>query len=540
MRTITLLLPGIVIAAALALLVPLVDCGGGPEALAQSEGVCTVTGLQEAGASVIEFGDTVGLQVTLQADCPAEARGRADILLALDRSSSMGDAGKFEAAGLAVRQFVQGVDFARHRVGLVIFNDSAFVMQPLTTDPALVVDALEAVDRTEGSTDIGKAIDVSDRELEADGREEAVSIIVLLTDGRSGEDAMMAASDRARSRGTVVFAIGLGADAAHDALRRAASTPEHYYFAPSPVDLADIYDGIAATIRLFTVTDVELVDRLAAGVTFVSGSGHPDQPDPGPPLKWRRGFLPSDPITFSYQVRIDREGRIAPSASLRAAYTDGDGARRQAVIPSASIDVIVPDTHYAYLPVSYRNQCIPATSWADIVLVIDVSSSMSDENKLGQAVAAAQTFVDLTHLPSDQAAVVAYDALAQVEQPLTGNRAAVKAALARLTAGRGTRLDRGLQAATLELMSSRHRRDNRPVIIFLSDGRQVEERHLVYEAAQFARSLGIAVFTIALGEDADRDLLRDIAGSSSRTYYAPSAADLSKIYSSVAGIVRCR
>ena len=45
---------------------------------------------------------------------------------------------------------------------------------------------------------------------------------------------------------------------------------------------------------------------------------------------------------------------------------------------------------------------------------------------------------------------------------------------------------------------------------------------------------------IALGADADRETLRDIAGDPSRTWYAPRTEDLLDIYDQVAGAVRCR
>lgn len=547
--TLRLSAPALITTTLLAALVPALDpavadqhgtsSAGRLPTAEQAEGICTVTGRQLADAREIELGRTVGLQLMIEADCPAEARGRADILLALDRSTSMGQMGKFAAAKTAVRDFVDGVDFTRHRVGLVVFNDSAYVMQPLTTDPDLLLSALQDVDETEGSTDIARAIQVSDRELASDGRREAVAVLVLLTDGRSGEDAMRSAAEAADKRGTVIFTIGLGPDVAQEALRSVATTPEHYYFAPGPDDLAAIYDQIAATIRLFTVTDVSINDRLSPGAEYVAGSAEPGEPRMEGALTWWRPFLPPTPIHFAYDVRLYREGRAPPSAALWVDYTDGDGTRRRVDIEPAIVEVIVPDTHWAFLPAAYRNQCIPATTWADVVLVLDVSSSMRDENKLQQAVQAARRFVQLMHLPADRAAVVTYDAHAATVQSLTGDRDALEQALAGLTTGSGTRLDRGLEAATLELVA-RRRIDNRPVIVFLSDGRQVAERHRVPTAAQTARSVGITVFTIALGSDADRELLRSVAGDPDRAYYAPDPSDLYEIYSRVAGIVGCR
>jgi hypothetical protein len=48
------------------------------------------------------------------------------------------------------------------------------------------------------------------------------------------------------------------------------------------------------------------------------------------------------------------------------------------------------------------------------------------------------------------------------------------------------------------------------------------------------------VFTIALGSDADRTMLRDLAGDPGHTYFAPRASDLESIYRRIAGEVVCR
>ncbi len=503
-------------------------------------GICTVTGTQTADAAQIEIGRAVGLELTVRAHCPVEVRGRADILLLLDTSASMGELGKFEAAQTAVRRFVDVVDFNRHRVGLVPFNDTAYVAQTLTTRTDRLFSALDSIDRPQGSTDIAAAITLADRELQATARADAVPVVALLTDGQSSEEPMLAAATRAEDNGAVIFTVGLGPDAAHDALRRVATTPDHYYFAPGPEDLAEIYDRIANTILTFTVTDVALIDRLGPGVTYVSGTGQPTEPSGTRELRWWRAYLPEDDVALRYELQVFRAGLVQPSEALWAEYTDGDGVRRRASFTPATVEVTVPEIHSVYLPISWRNQCVPAKRWADVVLVIDASASMKDENKLGQAVAAAKIFVDLMTLPADQAAVVSYDAQATLVQELTGDRIALERALAGLAPGAGTRLDRGLDLATREFMSPRRRPANRPVIVFLSDGRQVEARERVPDAAEFARDLGITVFTIALGRDADRDLLREVAGDPSRAYYAPGPEALAEIYGQVAGVVGCR
>jgi monoamine oxidase len=59
-------------------------------------------------------------------------------------------------------------------------------------------------------------------------------------------------------------------------------------------------------------------------------------------------------------------------------------------------------------------------------------------------------------------------------------------------------------------------------------------------AYEMRKALGIAVFAIGLGDDADPRMLLQVAGEPSRYYHAPRVEDLAGIYRRVAGIVGCR
>ncbi len=240
-----------------------------PTATAVAEpGLCSVVGEQRADAAQVEVKQPLGMRFHLRAVCPDDVRGRADILLLIDNSASMTEGGKWGAAKAAVLEFITRVDFDRNRVGLVPFNSSAYVAQPLTFNQDYLTRALAALPAPQNNTDIAAAITLADKELSLVGRREAVHILVVLTDGQSSAEAMHAAAGRARARGVVLFAIGLGADAAQDELRKLADSPSHYYFAPGPEALAEIYTRIASLIREVLVTDVVVVDRLGQADVF--------------------------------------------------------------------------------------------------------------------------------------------------------------------------------------------------------------------------------------------------------------------------------
>jgi Mg-chelatase subunit ChlD len=497
-------------------------------------------GSHEAAQRIVTAGASVEMVLTLRGDCPSGAGARADILLLLDRSRSMADEGKLEAAHRAVREFVGTVDFERHRMGLVPFTTEAYVLQTLTHDPQRVLDALDRSGAAEHATNIAEAITVAAAEFDSTARPGAVRVMVLLTDGRSNAQTMAAAAAAAMDVGTVMFAIGLGPDADQDALRLVASSREHVAYAPSPAELEAIYNRIAAIIQSFSVTDTWLTARQGLGSSYVAGSGDPDEPGGGHELSWWRPVVTAGGTTLHYRLRLSRVGRYRPIESTWADYIDGDGTRRRYTFPPmAEVEVIDPLVYKAYLPLSWQRGCVRALTGADVVLALDNSDSMRGQ-KLADAVGAAATFLRLLDPRHDQAAVVSYDATAAVRSGLTADWSALDRALGQITTGNGTRLDRGLTAATQVLLGSGRRAGNRPVIVLLSDGRQTEARADAVAAAEVARSAGIDVFAIGLGADADRSLLEAVAGSPSRAFFTPDASELERIYTAVGGVVACR
>jgi Mg-chelatase subunit ChlD len=499
-----------------------------------SPGLCRVVGRQTAATGPAERGRPVELAISLWANCPEDARGRADIMLVIDHSGSMADKGKFEAAGEAVRQFVAGVDFERHRAGLVLFNERPWVAQPLTDRADRLLGAFDASGQPTGALAIG----AGEEEFARRGRLEAVPIVVLMTDGQSSEANMLAAARTSRESGTVIFAVGLGADAAHAALQRVATSPDHYYYAPGPEMLAEVYERIAAKIRDFSATNVTLFDRLSPDVGYVPDSGRPDEPRVRETLQWRRAFLLEQAAVLTYSVRPSRTGRVQPSAELWVEFTDADGLLRRVDLERVELEVVEPVVHTVHLPVAQRHACWPIEAWADVVLAIDVSSSMAGE-KVAAAASAARAFVGLLG-SGDRAAVVAYDREARVVQPLTGDISALLRALENLSVGEGTRLDRGIEVSVAELTGAGARVGGRRAIVLLSDGRQEEEPARARAWAEYAWGYSIAVFTIAFGEDAEVGFLRELADSPAHAYTAGTAEQLGEIYRALAGAVRCR
>lgn len=142
---------------------------------------------------------------------------------------------------------------------------------------------------------------------------------------------------------------------------------------------------------------------------------------------------------------------------------------------------------------------------ATVVLALDVSRSMTATDvrpsRLVAARIAAERFVK--QVPAKfRVGIVAFATRAQVALPPTHDRAAVHSALVALEPGEGTALGEAI-ALGLRVAGSVPNEDGgeRPPasILLISDGAQTQGEVRPLQAAQRARTLGIPVYTIALG-----------------------------------------
>jgi hypothetical protein len=143
----------------------------------------------------------------------------------------------------------------------------------------------------------------------------------------------------------------------------------------------------------------------------------------------------------------------------------------------------------------------------------------------------------------DAASVVAYNERAWTPAPFGSSRENVLAVLHELRPSPGTRIDLALRetaAAFGQWTGRTGRSGNQRVAVLLSDGRQGGERDPVFAAADDLVAGGVLVYTVALGPDADRDMMVRVAGAAERALEAPSEADLGRLYEALAGQLVCR
>lgn len=215
--------------------------------------------------------------------------------------------------------------------------------------------------------------------------------------------------------------------------------------------------------------------------------------------------------------------------------------------------------HQIYLPVAQRRHCVPFETRTDVVLVLDMSTSMNrltrgNRSKHDAAVDAARAFVGLMRFTPDTAGrrdrvgVVGFNNDAWTGAPLSSDTTVILAALDGLSDGiqEGTRLDRALRAGQALLDGTPRAPGVEPVLVLLTDGLPNRvptpigggrQEDTVLAAAAEAKAAGTRVFAIGLGESGDvfESLLQGIASSSGDYFLAPDGEDLAAIYRAIAG-----
>jgi Ca-activated chloride channel homolog len=195
-----------------------------------------------------------------------------------------------------------------------------------------------------------------------------------------------------------------------------------------------------------------------------------------------------------------------------------------------------------------------ARNSADVVLVIDVSGSMQATDvaptRLDAAKSAASTLID--QLPGgDRIALISFDTRATLNQGMTTDRGAVRAALSSLAPGSGTALGNGLSLALDQLnpvaRTASGTRERPAMIVVLTDGVSNQGVDPLTVAEQIAAAK-VPVQTIGIGlrngsatvhgepvggvDEATLSAIAKVTGG--KYYYAQASGELQSIYSTLA------
>jgi tight adherence protein C len=167
----------------------------------------------------------------------------------------------------------------------------------------------------------------------------------------------------------------------------------------------------------------------------------------------------------------------------------------------------------------------PATA-ASVVLAIDVSGSMGEQERLPQARQAAREFIAMMR-PQDRTALMSFANEVMVRQPLSSDRRMLTRAADSLTAGGNTRL---YDALARSIETAGLAGGTRAVVV-LSDGEDTTSASPVEDGIGRAVNAGVPVYTVGLGSEVQHEVLQRIAlETGGRFYHAPRAQDLAQVF----------
>jgi VWFA-related protein len=203
--------------------------------------------------------------------------GPTTIILVLDKSSSMREAGKIESAKEACLNFIQAKR-PDDQIGLVTFNQSPTLDCQPTTDIGTLTGSIGGV-FANGQTALYDALNVSLKAF--DEKKPGRKAVVLLTDGMNtaGAQSPEGALGLARKLNVPVYTIGLGDPSAmptsgivpDNAVDEAAlttiasSTGGRYFHAPTADQLNGIYEAISAQLQKAYQIDYTSPEPTASG-----------------------------------------------------------------------------------------------------------------------------------------------------------------------------------------------------------------------------------------------------------------------------------
>jgi Ca-activated chloride channel homolog len=197
-----------------------------------------------------------------------ERTGGVPVVISLDISSSMlaqdfQPQDRLEVAKSTISQFISARE--ADPIGLVAFAGEALTLVPVTTNSALLINAIESlrIGLLEDGTAIGDGLAAAVNRVR--GVDAQTRVVILLSDGENNRGIIdpLAAADAAAAVGIQVFTIGVGTDGV--AQVPVGRAPEGFRYAELPVGLdEELLREIARRTggQYFRADDPEALQRI--------------------------------------------------------------------------------------------------------------------------------------------------------------------------------------------------------------------------------------------------------------------------------------
>lgn len=554
------------------------------------ESKCTLTTGKWADPTELWLGEYTWLTLTTTTKCPSTLIP-LHVVLSIDASLSMRPNNKLQDAQDAARRFVSKMNFDISKIGVTSFSDKAYVDCELTDQRGRAISAINNLELKFG-TDVEGGLDYS-REVIVRGRmrnpdpdlPDPTEIIIMLSDGLPypRNQNPLGAAGRIKSQKILISTVCVGADCDRSLMRSIATRPDLFFDVRDSGKLLRVYDQLAEQFLDTQLRTMTIVDELPDNMRYVEDSANPPPDEVAPDsLKWTMDVIPSAGVTVTYQVEPLEAGIWPTNRQAFGDFRDTSDGIGHIVFPTPTVKVKIPPTPTptstppptpthtpapptdtptptptptatptpvpvpVYLPLMLREKCDPEIISIDVVLAIDVSSSMQFPTRAGgltkreAARLASRAFVRKLRPGADQVAIVLFSDQAQVLLDLTARTGDALRALETLPEHEGTRIDAGIEAALTVLKGSHRNPGSDPAILLVTDGRPTRSSAAQVRAAgRMVRDEGIPLLTVGLGADVNPHLLRQLAGNSDRYYPAPNAEDLVRIYETLARVIAC-
>ena len=529
------------------------------------DGDCTFRGISGIDPIQVNLGDSSDLMLDLLGSCGIFEEP-ADIIVTAPYFPRIGPG--FDPARVQITEMTQmmsRVNFQKHRAGIVAYYTNVTVEQDLTNDRAAFIQSTRDITRfSPPNPDIKPrvrdALEEADKQFDhTDSRRKVIAL--LRPDYCNAENEFFPGQCAGyvpaeevvlelRRKGVIIVVIN-SAPGAHDL----ATSDDDIVYGVENVHRRMVKYEPPESLATDLSLDLALPSNMSVDESSISTGGSYNAPN----VEWAIDTMDFGGLKFGMNFEPQEAGTHPIADSIVANFTDGWGKEQEVIFEIPEIEVIgptatpiintptseptetpleptatdVPERVSVFLPWLSNGLCFDVKRRFDITLVVDVSSSMADNDKIESARTSMRAFINNANLGenADRIAIVDFATEANIVQGLTSDRGALNIALDSVATRSGTRIDKGLGLATQVLASGRENAGH--VVVLLSDGQQVDDIQTAYAAGDAARAAGIDVYTIGLGEGADAMLLSAVAGDPARYYFAPSQTDLGGIYQQI-------